>query len=92
MQFFLITIVTFILTFSLNPLFKKVNKTVYRKTSLKLHVHHSVLGVLLLAIGIIIGNKAVAALGLGIYLGHVMEEVYFNKRNIVTAFFIFVTR
>ena len=87
MQFFLITIVTLILTFSLNPLFRKANKNI----SPKIHVHHSVLGVLLLAVGLIIGNKVVAALGLGIYLGHSAEEIYFNKRNFVKAFFIFVT-
>ena len=88
MQFFLITIITLALTFSLNPLFKKVT----RKYPSKLHIHHSVLGVLLLVIGLVIGNKDVAAIGLGIYLGHGVEEIYFNKRNVITAFFIFVTR
>jgi hypothetical protein len=89
MQFFLITIITLVLTFSLNPIFKKISK---KTPPLKFHIHHSVLGVLLLAIGIIIGNKDIAAIGLGIYLGHVVEEIYFNKRNVVRAFFIFVTR
>lgn len=86
-QFFLITIITLVLTFSLNPIFKKISK----KRSFKLHIHHSVLGVLLLVIGLIVGNKVVTAIGLGIYLGHVVEEIYFNKRNVITAFFIFVT-
>ena len=89
MQFFLITIIALVLTFSLNPIFKKINK---KAPSLKVHIHHSVLGLLLLAIGLIIGNKVVAAIGLGIYLGHGVEEIYFNKQNVVTAFFIFVTR
>ena len=88
MQFFLITIVTLVLTFSLNPLFKKVT----RKYPSKFHIHHSVLGVLLLATGIIVRHKVVAAIGLGIYLGHGAEEIYFNKRNVFAAFFIFVTR
>jgi predicted PurR-regulated permease PerM len=88
MQIFLITVITLTLTFLLNPIFRKINK----KRSPKLHVHHSVLGVLLLAIGIIAGNKAFAAVGLGIYLGHGIEEIYFNKTNLIKAFFIFVTR
>jgi hypothetical protein len=88
MQFFLITIVTLILIFSLNPLFRKANK----KISPRIHVHHSVLGILLLAIGIIVRHKVVAAIGLGIFLGHGVEEIYFNKRNVFAAFFIFVTR
>jgi len=91
MQIFLITVVVLVLTFLLNPVFKKINKK-RPVRPLKLHVHHSVLGVLLLIIGIITGNKTVTALGLGIYLGHVMEEIYFNKRNFIMAFFIFVTR
>jgi UDP-N-acetylmuramyl pentapeptide phosphotransferase/UDP-N-acetylglucosamine-1-phosphate transferase len=92
MQIIIITIITFVLTFSLNPVFKKVNKKINQKRSSKHHVHHSVLGVLLLAVGVIIGNEVVAAIGLGIYLAHGIEEIYFNKRNVIAAFFIFVTR
>ncbi len=88
MQLFLITMIATVTTFLLNPVFKKVRKQ--RPT--KLHVHHSVFGVLLLAVGIIIASKVVAAIGLGIYLGHGVEEIYFNKRSPVRAFFIFVTR
>lgn len=91
MQFFLITILTLTLTFSLNPISKKVSKKLNPDRFTKIHIHHSVWGVLLFIIGIVIGNKAVAAIGLGIYLGHVAEEIYFNKRNIIKAFFIFVT-
>jgi hypothetical protein len=89
MQIFLITIATIIFTFSFTLVFKKVSKKAH---STKLHVHHSVLGVLLLIIGLIVGNKDVTALGLGVYLGHVVEEVYFNKKSLIRAFFIFVTR
>ena len=92
MQFFLITIITFIVTFLLNPISKKLSKKINPDRFTKVHIHHSVWGVLLFVIGIAIGNKVIAAIGLGIYLGHVAEEIYFNKRNIVRAFFIFVTR
>jgi hypothetical protein len=88
MQVFLITIITLVVTFFLNPVFKRVSK----QRPMKLHIHHSVLGVLILVIGIIASNKIAIAIGLGIYLGHVMEEMYFNKRSLITALFIFVTR
>jgi hypothetical protein len=91
MQFFLITIITFIVTFLLNPISKKASKKINPDRFTKIHIHHSVWGVLLFVVGIIIRNDDVVAIGLGIYLGHVAEEIYFNKRGIVTAFFIFVT-
>lgn len=92
MQFFLITIITLALTFSLNPISKKLSKQVNPDRFTKVHIHHSVWGVLLFVIGITARNDSVAALGLGIYLGHVVEEVYFNKRSVFAAFFIIVTR
>jgi len=82
---------TIILIFSLNPLFKKVNSKVNKKTTPKLHVHHSTLGMFLLAIGIILSNIYVVAIGLGIYLAHGIEEIYFNKTNPLKAFFVFVS-
>jgi hypothetical protein len=88
MQFFIITLITLIITFSLNPLLKRLSS----KNPAKLHIHHSVLGVLLIVIGLIARHKVVVALGLGIYLGHVAEEMYFNKRNVIKALLIFVTR
>jgi len=91
MQVFLITMITFIVTFLLNPISKQLSKQINPDRFTKVHIHHSVWGMLLLAIGIVIGNKVVAAVGLGIYLGHVAEEIYFNKKNIIRAFFIFVT-
>lgn len=92
MQFFLIAIVAFIVTFLLNPISKKVSKKINPDRFTKIHIHHSVWGALLFIVGIIIRNDGVAAIGLGIYLGHVAEEIYFNKRDILKAFFIFVTR
>lgn len=92
MRFFLIMAISLILTFLLNPIFKKTGATVKAKRSLDVHVHHSVFGLILLAIGIIIDSNAVIAVGLGIYLAHGLEEMYFNKRRFPKAFFIFVTR
>gem|GEM_PF-3526852 len=91
MKFFLITIVTLVLTFLLNPISKKLSKLINPERFAKVHVHHSVWGALLLIIGIVIRNGSVAALGLGVYLGHVAEEIYFNRRNVIKAFFILVT-
>jgi hypothetical protein len=92
MRIFLLTIITFIVTFLLNPISKKVSRKINPDRFLKVHIHHSVWGVLLFVIGITVRNDSVLALGLGIYLGHVAEEVYFNKRNVIKAFFILVTR
>jgi Na+/H+ antiporter NhaD/arsenite permease-like protein len=92
MQFFLITIVTIILDFLTHSFSKQLSNKIDDKRYIKVHIHHSVWGVLLLAIGIIIGNKAVMAIGVGLYIGHVMEEIYFNKRNFITALFIFISR
>jgi uncharacterized membrane protein len=91
MEFFLITIITFAITFLLNPISKKVSKKINPDRFTKVHIHHSVWGVLLFVIGIAVSNDVVAALGLGIYLGHVAEEIYLNKRTVTTAFFIFIT-
>lgn len=85
------------MTFLLNPVSKKVagkfkaSKFNYERL-VKAHIHHSVWGILILIIGLIIGNMIVAGIGSGIYLGHVAEEIYFNKRNVIKAFFILVTR
>lgn len=92
MQFYLITVITFIITFLLNPLSKKASKKINPDRFTKVHIHHSVWGILLFIIGIIINNKATTAIGLGIYFGHVAEEIYFNKRSFVKALFILVTR
>jgi hypothetical protein len=92
MYIFIITMFTILLVFLLNPLFKKVNSKVDKKMAPKLHVHHSALGVFLLAIGVIVSNVYVIAIGLGIYLAHGIEEIYFNKTNPLKAFFVFVSR
>jgi len=92
MQFFLITIIALILDLLTHSLSKKISNKVDDKRYIKVHIHHSVTGMLLLAIGLIISNEAVMAIGLGLYLGHVTEEMYFNKRGFIKALSIFVTR
>jgi len=92
MQFFLITIITIALDFLTHSQSKKLSNKIDDKKYIKVHIHHSVTGMLVLAVGIIIGNRAVMAIGVGIYVGHVLEEMYFNKRNFITALLIFVTR
>lgn len=92
MQFFLITIITIVLDLLTHSFSKKLSGKIDDKRYIKVHIHHSVTGMLLLAIGIIIGNRAVMAIGVGLYVGHVIEEMYFNKRNLITALFIFVSR
>lgn len=92
MPFILITIVTFAVTFLLNPLSKKVAKRVRGKRHPRFHIHHSATGLLILVLGLAIHERIIAGLGLGIYLAHVAEEIYFNKKNVAKAFFILVTR
>lgn len=92
MQFLLVTILTVIVAVFINPLSKKVSHRVDDKRYLGIHVHHSVTGLLICAAGLIMGNKVVAAIGFGLYLAHGVEEIYYNKRKITKAFFIFITR
>jgi hypothetical protein len=91
MQTLLITIITLVITVLLNPISKKVSRKVDDKRYLKVHVHHSVTGLLLLVIGLAFMNKIVIGLGLGIYLAQGIEEMYFNKKPFPKAFFILIT-
>jgi hypothetical protein len=88
MLFIIITIIMAVITFHLNPLLKKVSL----KNSSGLHIHHSVLGLAILILGLLFKNYVVASIGLGIYIGHVAEEMYFNKRSLLKASLVFVTR
>jgi hypothetical protein len=92
MQFLLIMVITIVLDFLTHSFSKQLSNKIDDKRYIRVHIHHSVWGVLVLVLGIIIGNQVVMAIGAGVYIGHVMEEMYFNKRNLVTAIFIFVTR
>ena len=88
LQILLITFATVALTLLLHPVLEKLGE----KQTYKFHIHHSVIGVFVLGLGILMGNKIVLGIGLGFYLGHVLEEIIFCKTNIIKSFFIFVTR
>lgn len=91
MKILSITILAIILTFSFDLVFRKsVEKRPFKVGRRK--IHHSVLGLLLFAIGIASRNPIILSIGLGMYLSHGIEEMYFNKTRIPGAFFVFVTR
>ncbi|HEX7633338.1 MAG TPA: hypothetical protein VF401_03360 [Candidatus Saccharimonadales bacterium] len=92
MLFAVVTLITLAITFLLNPISKKVSKKIKGDRHPKWHIHHSVTGLAILAVGLLVGVKIISAIVLGIYLGHVAEEIYFNKRNPIRALFILVSR
>jgi uncharacterized membrane protein len=91
MQIFLITTITLIVVFLLNPISKKAARKVNHERLLKVHIHHSVSGAVLLIVGVVVGSTIILSIGLGIYLAHGAEEMYFNKKRFPKAFFIFLT-
>jgi hypothetical protein len=91
MEIFSLTVITIIVEVFINPISKKVSKRVDDKRYLKVHVHHSVTGLVILAAGLAFTNKIIIALGLGLYIAHGFEEMYFNKKRFPKAFFILIT-
>jgi len=55
-------------------------------------IHHSVIGVLIIVIGYYYRNYIIIALGTGIYVSHVIEEMYFNHATLLHALTIFITK
>jgi hypothetical protein len=53
-------------------------------------IHHSVLGAFLFLVGVLIQDAMVRSVGLGIYVSHVFEEMYFNKFGFVKSLSIFI--
>lgn len=92
MLFTFMTVVAFVVTFLLNPVSKKISGMITGKRHARFHIHHSVTGLLIFAAGVIVTNPVISGIGMGIYLGHVAEEIYFNKTGFVKAFFVLVTR
>ena len=84
----MITTLTLIATFLLNPISKKAAKKINDEKYLKVHIHHSVYGVILFILGAVSGNAVILSVGLGIYLAHGAEEMYFDKTSPAKAFFI----
>jgi len=56
--------------------------------------HHSILGILLILLSFFFKTykEIVFPIGLGIYISHGFEEIYFNHISIKKAFFVFVTK
>ena len=55
-------------------------------------IHHSVIGLFMFLVGLFLGHQTVLSIGLGLYVSHVAEEIYFKGENFGHALFIFVTR
>lgn len=92
MKIFLITSIALIATFLFDLFFRK---TVEKRPFIVGHrykIHHSVAGMLLFGAGLSAGNDWILSLGLGMYLAHGFEEMYFNHTRFPEAFFVFVTR
>jgi hypothetical protein len=51
-----------------------------------------VLGVSLFTLGAVIHNDPLLAIGLGMYLSHGLEEMYYNHTPVPAAFFVFITQ
>ncbi len=60
----------------------------------KRRIHHSLLGVALIIIDLIIIKspyRFISALGLGFYIAHGIEELHIGRVKSLRAFFIFIT-
>lgn len=89
----LVTLFSVLITFLIGFLFY----TYLHSHPLKLgskQIHHSLLGILLIIVGIYINRTfgVISAVGLGIYLGHVFEEIYLNKISPFKALLMFITK
>ncbi|MBI2888677.1 MAG: hypothetical protein HYY10_02010 [Candidatus Liptonbacteria bacterium] len=55
-------------------------------------IHHSVTAVFSVLLGLFMGNSTILSIGLGMYISHVVEEIYFNGESFGKALSIFITR
>ena len=55
---------------------------------------HSLLGILLIVFGLYVNRTfgVISAIGLGIYLSHIIEEICLNKAPVLKAFLMFITK
>jgi hypothetical protein len=60
----------------------------------KYSFHHSILGLLLILLSVFLKTYKgiVFSVGLGIYISHGIEEMYFNHISIKKAFFVFIAK
>ncbi|HEV2339635.1 MAG TPA: hypothetical protein VGT05_02580 [Patescibacteria group bacterium] len=96
MGFVFITILTAIVTFTWVLLTKKQWRKKSNHTNFRnYHIHHSVVGLLLIVIGFFFApfyGTVISAVGFGLFVSHGVEELYFNHEKITKAFFIFITK
>ena len=55
-------------------------------------IHHSVTALVLFLFGLFLNSELVLAVGLGMYVSHVAEEMYFEGEPFGRALLIFITR
>jgi hypothetical protein len=94
-MFYIITLASALVTFLFVFLFFK--HLIYRRLVIGQYViHHSCFGVLLVILGLFIVPESsriiIMAVGTGIYLSHIVEEIYFIKTSIWLAPFVFITK
>lgn len=57
--------------------------------------HHSLFGIILFIVGFFIPSKYgifISSIGLGTYIAHIIEEVYYCKKRFLKAIFVFITK
>ncbi|MBI2623819.1 MAG: hypothetical protein HYW65_04635 [Candidatus Liptonbacteria bacterium] len=90
MQIFSITLITAIATFLLFLWYNGFSGKPLIISGWQ--IHHSVVGVSLFLIGLFLEHQTVLSIGLGLYVSHVAEEIYFEGESLGHALVIFVTR
>lgn len=79
--------------------YKNSDRAKFRKiTLIKIRgykVHHSVFGLILALGGLLISTPfrySILEVGLGMYIGHIAEEMYFNKKTFLEAAVVFIEK
>ncbi len=79
--------------------YKNSDKAKFRKIALLkiagYKVHHSVFGIVLILLGLLIRipfRYTISEVGLGVYICHIAEEMYVNKKDIRDAIFVFTEK
>jgi hypothetical protein len=89
----LVTLITTVITFFIGYFFYEELHSHPAKLGNR-QIHHSLVGISLIVFGLLINKKfgVISAVGLGIYLSHVIEEIYLNKVPPLKAILMFVTK
>ena len=92
-NFFVLFIVT-VVTFLYGVLRKKIDKKKDNQFLFKIngyYLHHSLLGLVFMFLSLFKPDSILFVIGIGIIIGHGLEEIYFGKKDIKT-FFIFISK